>query len=260
LKRKNWLILGALVAGWIIFLGQPITFSSKLRSVFSHIATPFVKLGDLIPVIHFRHDLEKQNSELRTENVALRQQLTALANAGRENIELHELLNLKQHVPAKTIGAHVIGRDSSNWWRSLQIDRGSNDGLHENMAVISAKGLVGKIVSVTKGDARVLLLSDPNCKVSALLQDTRSTGIASGVGEAIVRSPRCIMTYVPRDARPRQNEAIITSGLGGVFPKGILIGNVISVQLNPQTGMYLDVEVKPAVDFQRIEEVMVILQ
>ncbi len=78
---------------------------------------------------------------------------------------------MKEHSGFHTLTARVIGRDTSNWWKSIQIDRGSNDGLRQNMAVLNAEGLIGKIISVTKGEARVLLLTDPNCKVSALLQD-----------------------------------------------------------------------------------------
>ena len=90
-----------------------------------------------------------------------------------------------------TVTGRVIGRDASNWWKSIQIDRGSNDGLHTNMAVLNADGLVGKIVSVTKGEARVLLLTDPNCKVSALLQNSREPGVAPGSMPRFRFSPRC---------------------------------------------------------------------
>ena len=260
MKRQHWLIIAALVAGWIILLAQPTGISAALRSIFSHIATPFVKLGDLIPVVHSRRELSDANTKLRVENALLRQQLNSLAEAGRENIRLHELLRLKQHLIPRTIGAHVIGRDTSNWWRSIQIDRGTGDGLRENMTVLSAGGLVGKIVTLTTTNARVLLLIDPNCKVSAILQDTRATGIVAGDSDTFTTAPGCLMTYVHRDAKPRKNEAVITSGLGGIFPKGILIGTVVAAQLNAQTGMYQDIEVKPAVDFHRLEEVIIILE
>jgi len=248
------------VVGWIIFLGQPTSFSTKLRMVFVQLCTPFVKLGDYFPFVQSRRVLAKQNEELHQENDVLRQEVRALSETGRENIRLRELLNLKEHTAFHTVTARVIGRDSSNWWKSIQIDRGSNDGVRENLAVLNADGLIGKIVSVTHGEARVLLLSDPNCKVSALLQDTREPGVASGSDAAFSFSPHCVMTYVNRDAKVKTGENVITSGLGGVFPKGIVIGTVTGVQLNKQTGMYQDVEIKPAVDFRRLEEVIVILE
>jgi rod shape-determining protein MreC len=243
-----------------MLLGQPNAFSGKLRMVFVQLGTPFVKLGDYFPFVQSRRLLARQNEELRRENDALRQQVRALGETGDENLRLHQLLSLKEHTPFHAVTARVIGRDASNWWESLQIDRGSNDGLHMNMAVLNADGLIGKIVFVTKGDSRVLLLTDPNCKVSALLQNTREPGIAAGVKRSLRFSPHCVMTYVNRDAKIKAGEPVISSGLGGVFPKGILIGTVTGVQLNKQTAMYQDVEIKPAVDFRRLEEVMVIAE
>jgi rod shape-determining protein MreC len=250
LKRKNWVIIGLLVAGWISFLGQPTTISTKLRMIFVQLSTPFVKLGDYIPAVKSRRDLDKQNRELRTENEVLRQQVRALAEAGNENLRLTHLLKLTEHSSFRTIGARVIGRDAGNWWKSIQIDRGTNDGIRENLPVLNADGLVGKVVKVTRGEARVLLLIDPNCKVSAVLQDSRQPGVVAGTQ----------MTYVDCAAKIKPGENVITSGLGGIFPKGILIGAVVKAELNPQTGMYQDVEIKPAVDFRRLEEVVVILE
>jgi rod shape-determining protein MreC len=259
LNRRNWVIIGLLVVGWIVFLGQPTTFSARLRMIFVQLCTPFVNLGDHFPFVQSRRLLAKQNEQLRQDNDQLRQQVRALSETGDENLRLHRLLELKEHPGFHTITARVIGRDASNWWKSLQIDRGSNDGLRQDMAVLNAEGLIGKTISVTKGEARVLLLTDPNCKVSALLQDTREPGVASGVEAAFTFSPRCLMTYVNLGAKVKPGENVITSGLGGVFPKGILIGAVTRTQLNRQTGMYQDVEIKPAVDFRHLEEVIVIL-
>ena len=248
------------MVGWIVLLGQPNAFSGKLRMVFVQLGTPFVKLGDYFPFVQSRRLLARQNEELRRENEGLRQQVRALGETGDENLRLHQLLSLKEHTPLHTVTARVIGRDASNWWESIQIDRGSNEGLHMNMAVLNADGLIGKIVFVTKGESRVLLLTDPNCKVSALLQNAREPGIAAGVKRSLRFSPHCVMTYVNRDAKIKPGEPVISSGLGGVFPKGILIGTVTGVQLNKQTGMYQDVEIKPAADFRRLEEVMVITE
>jgi len=249
LKRKNWVIIGSLVVAWILFLGQPTTVSTRLRMIFVQLSTPFVKLGDYIPAVKSRRDLDRQNRELRGENETLRQQVRALGEAGRENARLTHLLNLTQHTGFKTIGARVIGHDAGNWWKSIQIDRGSNEGVRENLAVLNADGLIGKTVKVTRGEARVLLITDSNCKVSALLQDSRLPGVVAGTQ----------MTYVESNAKITPGENVITSGLGGIFPKGILIGTVVKAELNRQ-GMYQDLEIKPAVDFRRLEEVVVILE
>jgi rod shape-determining protein MreC len=249
LKRKNWVIIGSLVLAWILFLGQPTTVSTNLRMIFVQLSEPLVKLGDSIPAVKSRRDLNRQNRALRTENEILRQQVRALDEAVRENDRLTRLLDLTAHTGFKTVGARVIGRDAGNWWKSIQIDRGSNDGLRENLPVLNADGLIGKTIRVTRGEARVLLITDANCKVSALLQESRVPGIVAGAQ----------MTYVDRHVKIKPGENVITSGLGGTFPKGILIGTAVKAELNRQ-GLYQDVAVKPAVDFQRLEEVVVILK
>jgi len=217
--------------------------------IFVQLSTPFVKLGDYIPSVKSRRDLDRQNSELRAQNEILRQQVRALTETGNENLRLTHLLKLTEHTGFKTIGARVIGHDAGNWWKSIQIDRGSNDGVSTNMTVLNANGLIGKVIKFTRGESRVLLITDANCKVSALLQDSRLPGVVAGTQ----------MTYVDRNAKITPGESVITSGLGGIFPKGILIGTVVKAELNRQ-GMYQDIEIKPAVDFQRLEEVVVIIE
>lgn len=227
--------------------------------VFVQLCTPFVELGDYLPFVQSRRLLARQNEQLRHDNDLLRQEVRALGETGRENLRLRQLLDVKQHTAFRTVTARVIGRDASNWWRSLQIDRGSNDGLTNNLAVLNADGLIGKTISVTRGQARVLLITDPNCKAAALLQDTREPGVVSGVETGFSIWPYLTMTYVSRDAKVSAGESVVTSGLGGVFPKGILIGTTTRARMNRQTGMYQDVDVTPAVDFHRLEEVIVIV-
>ena len=247
-------MVAALVIGWIILLGQPTAVSLKLRMIFAQLSTPFVRLGDYIPMVKSRRDLDQQNRLLRTENSSLRQQVAKLSETGRENLRLNRFKDTPNY---RTLGARVIGRDASNWWKSIQIDRGTNDGLRENLAVISADGIIGKTIHVTRGEARVLLLTDPNCKASALLQESREPGVCAGTDSI---EPTFVMTYVNRGAVIRPGERVISSGLGGVFPKGFPIGTVVKVQLNKQTGMYQDLTINPAADFRRLEEVLVILE
>jgi len=243
------------VAGWIIFIGQPTTVATKLRMIFVQLSTPFVKLGDYIPVVQSRRELDHQNRELRSSNDLLRQQLRAFDATVVENLQLNRLLAFKTRQPYRTLGARVIGRDSSNWYKSIQIDRGMNDGLRNDLAVLNADGLIGKITGVTTGEARVLLLTDPACKASALLQDSREPGIVTGTDGAKLQ-----MTYVSRHAKIRAGEPVLSSGLGGIFPKGIFIGTVSKVRLDSQTGMFQNLEIQPAVDYRRLEEVVVIVE
>jgi rod shape-determining protein MreC len=254
------MIVGLLVVGWILFLGQPTAVSTKLRMIFVQLSTPFVRLGEYIPVVKSRRALAETNEKLRAENESLRQRIAGLSEAGRENLRLRELLGVHDRVHSRPVIARAIGRDASNWWKSIQIDRGLQDGIRENLAVINADGLVGKTVHVTRTESRVLLLIDPNCKASALLQDSREPGVVTGAEAMFVREPRLVMTFVDRAAKINAGENVVTSGLGGIFPKGLPIGAVTRVRLNPQSGMYQDVEIKPAVDFRRLEEVLVVVE
>jgi len=248
------------VVAWVILLGQPTSFSAGLRGFFVRLVTPFERLADLIPVIHTNRTLEHHNAALREENARLSQQLRELQHAQAENEQFRALLEIKKAAPWRTVGARVIGRDASSWWQSLQIDRGSADGVRVNQPVVSATGLIGKTISVSEHQSRVLLLLDPNCKAGAVLQSAREPGIVSGPQGALAREPRLQMTFVDRATSVKLGDNVYTSGLGGVFPKGILIGTVTGADLDPQSGMYQNVELKPAADFRRVDEVMVIVE
>jgi rod shape-determining protein MreC len=253
-------MIGLLAAGWILLLGQPTGVSAALRKLFVNLSTPFVKLGDWIPVVRFRRDLARKNEELRLQNEQLRLQVRNLTLQGEENLRLSQLLTLKEHVQPRTLGARVIGRDASNWWKSIQIDRGAQDGLRPNLAVINSDGLVGKIVSVSRGESRVLLIVDASCKASALLKLAREPGIVAGLDTAFNADGICELTFVDRNAKVQVGEDVITSGLGTVFPKGLLIGTVVRAQSPPKSRMYQEFVVKPAIEFRKLEEVLVILE
>ncbi len=260
MKQKEWLIVGLLLVAWIVFLGQPTAVSAKLRHFLIRLTTPLVKLGDWIPTVKSRRQLQTSNDALRTENAHLRQMLHAVTETEAENLRLETLLGLKHHRGFVTVAGHVIGRDASNWWKSIQLDVGTADGIRDNQPVFNATGLIGKVEAAGRGECRVLLLVDPNCKVSALLQSSRTPGVVAGSEAAFQRRPHCEMRYVDRSANIKIGEMVISSGLGGVFPKGIPIGVVGSAHLNQETGLYQDIEIQPVVDFNRLEEVLVIVR
>lgn len=260
MKRRHFVTLTLLGLAWIIFLGQPTGFSARLRTLFVRLGTPFTKLGDLIPVLRSGRELAQQNDRLRAANADLRRQLDALQAEHEQNLRFRGLLAFKDLAPWKLLGARVIGRDAANWWQSLQLDRGANDGIRLDRPVVTTEGLVGKIIAVTGNESRALLLADPDCRVSAYLETSREPGIVAGNDTAFNREPRLQMTFVQTKAVVRLGERVITSGLGGVFPRGIVLGTVANAKLNEQTGMYQDVEIIPAVDYRRLEEVMVIIE
>ncbi len=260
MRQKDWLIVGLLLVAWIIFLGQPTNVSAKLRHFLVRLTTPFVKLGDLFPTVKSRRQLDAANDALRAENARLRQLLHAVEETEAENLRLQTLLAFKKRAGFTTVAARVVGRDSSNWWKSIQLDRGLGDGIHENMAVLDATGLIGKTVAVSHGECRVLLLLDRNCKVSALLQESREHGVVAGSVSAFQRVPRCEMSFVSRNVNVNTGEVVVSSGLGGIFPKGIRVGTVTSAQMDEDTGLYQNLAIAPAVDFSQLEEALIIVR
>lgn len=250
-------MVGLVGVAWIIFLGQPTAVSTHLRHFFVRLVTPLGRLGDWIPTVKSRRQLQAANQALRAENTRLRQLLHAVEETEAENLRLQTLLALKQRPGVTTVAARVIGRDASNWWQSLQLDRGSADGVVVNQPVLTADGLVGKTIEVSRSESRVLLVLDPNCMVSALLQDTREPGVVAGRAAAFQSRPRCEMRYVNRAATVTKGTAVISSGLGGIFPKGIRIGTVVNSRLDDETGLYQTLELEPAVDFNRLEEALI---
>ena len=260
MKQKDWITIVVLVLGWIVFLGQPTKLSRGLRQLFAQLTTPLVKLGNFIPTVESRRELAKTNQRLTAENEVLLQRLRALEETIAENQRLQRLLEMKPRLSQRTIGARVIGQDISNWWKSIQIDVGSDDGVTVDSTVATAAGLVGKTVEVGPTSSQVLLLLDPNCKVSSMLTESRQPGVVAGAPRAFSRRPVLRMTYVDRATVVKPGEHVISAGHGGVFPKGIRIGTVLEAELNEETGMYQDIEIDPAVDFRRLEEVIVIVR
>lgn len=193
-----------------------------------------------------------ENQELKGEIKKLQQEMEGLRETEATNLRLQKLLELKEQGFRSTVTATVIGNSASTWSRSLTINKGSRDGVRKGMAVVSAGGIVGQVVAVAPGSAKVLLLTDHNSGVDVIVQRTRARGIVSG---SLERDP--VMEYVTRNEEIREGDRLVTSGLDGVFPKGILVGQVSTVRKKTY-GLFQEVEVQLAIDPSRIEEVLVV--
>ena len=148
--------------------------------------------------------------------------------------------------------ASVVGSDAISWSKMITINKGSNDGLKKNMAVVSNEGLVGHIIQTVPYYSKVLLITDVRSAVDALDQEKRTRGVVIGKGSDI-----CEMKYIPQDADIRVGQSVISSGLGGVFPKGLLIGKVSKVE-ETNKGLFKNVVVTPSVKISFLEEVFVL--
>ena len=167
---------------------------------------------------------------------------------------MQELLKFTNSIKPPVIAAQVIGLDPTGWFKSIIIDKGKNAGISLNMPVVNADGVVGKIVSTSPNYAKVLLVIDQNSSVDCLVQRTRDRGMVKGLSSVISK-----MDYVVKRSDVVADDIIITSGLGGIFPKGLPVGKVLNVK-DVQGKLFKDIKIIPAVDFSKLEEVLVILK
>jgi rod shape-determining protein MreC len=200
-------------------------------------------------------------TDLRGENRRLKDRIDTLAMQNsryRELLATHdrlqELLQFKQAIDRPALAAQVIGRDPTGWFKSIIIDKGRRVGVKQDMPVVNASGAVGRIVSVSANYAKVLLIIDQNSAVDCLVQRSRDRGMVKGLSHDI-----CKVDYMVQFDDVVAGDIIVTSGLGGVFPKGLLVGVVIGVD-EVYGEMFKDIQIRPAVDFSKLEEVLVILK
>ena len=193
-----------------------------------------------------------ENERLRKRIQTLEVEQQRLLEAAATNHRLKQLLDFRGQLPGKVITASIIANNASSWFRSCTLDKGSADGVRKGMAVVTPLGVVGQVVAVTPGTAKVLLLTDPNSGIDVLVQRTRARGIVSGSLEN-----GTILKYVKRSEDIQEGDRLLTSGTDGVFPKGMMAGIVIKVT-KQHIGLFQFVEVLPAVQSARIEDVLVV--
>lgn len=197
--------------------------------------------------------------DVRSENARLKQAVDALRrenNRYRELLATHErlrqLLQFKEMVQRPATAARVIGVDPTGWFKSIIIDKGKGAGLSWDMPVVNASGVVGRIVSVSKNYAKVLLIVDQNSAVDCLTQRSRDRGMVKGTGGRL-----CKMDYMAKSGDVAVGDLVVTSGLGGVFPKGLPVGTVTEAK-DEHGKLFKEIDIMPCVDFSKLEEVLVI--
>lgn len=198
--------------------------------------------------------LEQENQALKRELQELKLQMNRYREADLANERLRALLNFKKSIATPLLPAQLVAFDPSGWFQTILIDKGRNDGVVQDMAVVSSEGLVGRIIGVGNHHAKVLLILDGNSAVDAYIQRSRARGVLVGLGLEL-----CLLKYVQRNEDVQVGDQVISSGMGGVFPKGLLVGTVQEV-VRGSSGLFQRVEVEPAVNFSRLEEVLVVIQ
>jgi rod shape-determining protein MreC len=232
----------------------------KLRTGVQTVATPLQAAGEFVTrpvrgVFSWASDLGVSRSQLaalKQQNTELRNRVSGLEEARQENERLRALFGFVQTGNLEAVGARVIGRPTNSWERVITIDRGSADGVKIEMPVLAAKGLLGQTISVTKHSARVRLITDARSGVAGMVQANRAEGLVKGSIEGDVS-----LEFVSRETTIRPGDVIITSGMGGVYPKGLLVGEVTAASQTP-SGLYQSIRVLPAADLVGLEEVVVL--
>jgi len=200
----------------------------------------------------FLFNLEEENRALKKKVDALTSEINTHREVYLESIRLKELLALKDGLEFPSVAARIIGRENSSVFKTLLINKGSSDGLAPGMPVIAVQGVVGRVIESSWNTSRVLLLVDYNSNIDAVVQGSRYRGILQGGGVM-----GCTLKYVEKSEELKTGDLIVTSGIGGIFPKGIPLGTVVNVEKS--IGLFQKVEVLPAVSLQKIEEVLVII-
>lgn len=263
-KQKNYLALGAVVIVAVVLLSLPTRATSRLKLAVGSWFLPLFGLAgaaqqlpaDLADSVLPRRELLQQVDKLRRENQQLRSQSVQSTAIARENDQLRALFGWQRQSPWKLKLANVVMRDPANWWRTVQIDLGSRDGLRENLPVISDAGLVGRVSSVSLTRSQIVLLGDPNCHVSALVENAaRDMGVLIAGGT--LDTSLVELTYLASSANLKSGQSVITSGLGGIFPKGIPIGQIV-YSSSVEYGLYTDAQVKLNANLGSLEQVWVL--
>jgi len=265
LKYKKGIIVGIVTILLILLISS--TYQNRIEidymdDFFSAITMPVQDVfssanNRIYDVIIFLVNIR----DLSEENRALQEKLTEYENMKlekrellEENNRLRQLLDFEARTDYDMIPARVTGRDPNTWNQMVLIDKGEEDGISKDMPVVTDDGLVGRIISTNRSSSQVLLLLDPGSALSSLVQETRVSGITEGRGD---NTGLLQMINLPKDEEWSEDDVIITSGQGPIFPKGLKIGHIVETE-EESLGFTKRVIVDPAVDFHKLEEVFVI--
>ncbi len=212
-----------------------------------------ISLRDIWKYYFFLISTEKENDRLKKElnrAVEIRNQCNEIRLS---NLRLRSFLNFKKTETGEVIAAEVTGKDSSPWFKTVIIDKGLADGVERGMPVVVPEGIVGQVVNVSGRYSKVFLIIDINSAVDALVQRSRARGIIKGRSVG-----RCLFKYVLRKNDVKVGDTVVSSGLDGVYPKGLRIGHVTGI-VRRSSGIFQEVTITPYVDFDKLEEVLVVL-
>ena len=262
MKIRKVVLLGSLVAACLLLLTlQTRGYGSVASDVFAVVTTPIqtglakasrATFGLWATYVDWKN-VRAENRRMREEVQELRVQALRVSETDDENRRLRRLLALQERLPLTTLSGEIIAREWGGWIRSLTVNRGRGDNVPRLTAVISPSGLVGRVVDVRPGASIVQVLTDPTSTVGAHVLRTRTPGIVEGDPRGTLR-----FKFMARDGASIQSgDVLVTAGQGGLFPRGIPIGTVRSID-NRGAALFHYAELTPAVDFARVDEVLLV--
>ncbi|MBI3756062.1 MAG: rod shape-determining protein MreC [Deltaproteobacteria bacterium] len=198
-------------------------------------------------------NVNRENALLKNNMEKLKQENNQLQEAVFLNNRLKELLTFKQELTAATEAADVIGIENSGWIKTITINKGVSDGIKRDMVILTPLGIAGRIIDAQPTTSNALLVTDPRCAIDVIVQRTRIKGIAEGNG-----ADRLILKYARHEDDIQVGDILISSGLGGIFPKGMVVGEIVRVEKG-EDNFFMDIEAKPSADLKKLEEVLVIV-
>jgi len=264
LKNSIAIILAifVLVVSFLSFTNTPVVFKTftAIKGGLSIAIGPALKVigkpvdgisGALNAYINLI-DTKKENDELKAQLDKLRVENQKLQELDRENKRFKTLLGFMETKPNTLIAANVIGEDLKNWFRSIIIDKGKSQGVREKMPVITPKGIVGQAVEIDQWHSKVMIINDTNSSVDVNIDGKNTRGLLEGTGQNILK-----LNYVIKNDAIEIGDRLLTSGKDDIFPKGIPVGIVMTVDRS-KAGIFADVDVMPYNDFKQLDEVLII--
>ncbi|NPA94952.1 MAG: rod shape-determining protein MreC [Thermodesulfobacteria bacterium] len=226
--------------------------NGRLQSL---VFSPFSKLKLIWKSYLDLVNVREENEVLKAQLAQLENEITTYREALIENRRLKQLLDIKESAPWKGVVAHVIGTDIASWRAVITIDAGKENGIDVDMPVLCQGGLLGRVIESSMAFSKVMLLTDYHSRVAALVQRNRARGIIKGEG-----SRGCKLDYVKKGVDIQVGDTVVTSGLDGVFPKGLLVGKVKAVGPGDRSDLFQYIAVKPSAKIDEAEEVLVLLR
>ena len=258
------LLLGILLTLALIFLVSTLGSQkfSAVHKLILEVTGPVQKVAtratDYLAVFKDKYsdlaNVREENKRLWDELLECRAATYRSREALATNTSLQKLLNFRESYDQPMLATKIVGKDPSLWFRTVIVDRGSNDGLTKGMPVVNGEGIVGQVFAVSPNYSKVLLAISPSSAIDVLLQKTRVRGILKGTGSLVYK-----LDYVLKKNDVQEGDHIVTVGYGGLFPTGMPVG-VVSKVVRKRRGMFLNIEVTPTVDFLTLEDLLIIEQ